>query len=111
MLLCFGRDCGAIKRNVGASLFRGVTQMHAAKKDTSERRHVTHYVAYTSLKPDHDIPYTRKTISSLCKRGMFPQPVQLSPNRIAWVLDEILAWKESRPRVVTHKHMKAEAGA
>lgn len=31
------------------------------------------------------------------KRGEFPQRRQISPNRIAYLESEILAWMESRP--------------
>jgi prophage regulatory protein len=30
--------------------------------------------------------------------GAFPQKIRLSPNRIGWRQDEVLAWLESRPR-------------
>jgi len=31
------------------------------------------------------------------KRGEFPKRRQISPNRVAWLESEILAWMESRP--------------
>jgi predicted DNA-binding transcriptional regulator AlpA len=32
------------------------------------------------------------------RAGSFPAPVELGPNRVAWVRSEIEAWKSSRPR-------------
>ena len=33
------------------------------------------------------------------RKGTFPAPVQLGPNSIGWIEDEIDAWLASRPRV------------
>ena len=40
----------------------------------------------------------RKTIWNWCQKGLFPEPVQIGPNRIGWYADEIAKWLESRPR-------------
>lgn len=36
------------------------------------------------------------TIYEMMKRGVFPRPVRLTPRRVAWIEDEILAWQEQR---------------
>jgi Prophage CP4-57 regulatory protein (AlpA) len=55
------------------------------------------FVGYSKL-PDYGIPeYSRKHLLDLQRRGQFPKAYQLSPNRIGWLEDEILAWAASRP--------------
>lgn len=39
-----------------------------------------------------------KTIYSRIQDGSFPQGFQMSPNRVAWRSDEVIAWMESLPR-------------
>jgi predicted DNA-binding transcriptional regulator AlpA len=56
------------------------------------------FITYNQL-PDYGIPqYSRVHIRRLMARGLFPRPVMLSPNRIAWRKSEVAAWKTSRPR-------------
>ena len=45
----------------------------------------------------HGINYTRVHTRRMIARGLFPPPVMLSPNRIAWRLSDLAAWKASRP--------------
>ena len=40
----------------------------------------------------------RKTIYNWTRKGLFPEPVQIGPNKIGWYADEVEAWLESRPR-------------
>lgn len=40
----------------------------------------------------------RTTIYGMIDAGTFPQPVKLTESRVAWWLDEVLAWMHSRPR-------------
>jgi len=55
------------------------------------------YVTYRQLS-DHGVPaYSRVHTRRLIARGLFPRPVLLSPNRIAWRKSEVAAWKASRP--------------
>ncbi len=62
------------------------------------------FVPYPELK-NHGIKYTRVHLNRLIARGLFPSPVQLTPNRIAWILgspseadpDTIEGWKATRP--------------
>jgi Prophage CP4-57 regulatory protein (AlpA) len=55
------------------------------------------FITYDQL-PDYGIPkYSRVHIRRLMARGLFPRPVMLSPNRIAWRKSEVAAWKASRP--------------
>jgi hypothetical protein len=57
----------------------------------------TKYVTYPEL-PDFGVPkYSRKHLIDLQRRGQFPKARQLSPNRIAWDLNEIERWLVSRP--------------
>ena len=43
------------------------------------------------------IPLSRPQIWRLRSAGQFPQPIRLSPNRIAWKAADVLRWIESRP--------------
>jgi predicted DNA-binding transcriptional regulator AlpA len=36
-------------------------------------------------------------LRKLVKRGLFPAPRQVSDNRIAWRLGDIIEWKRQRP--------------
>lgn len=40
--------------------------------------------------------YSPAQISRLEKAGKFPKRVPLGPNRVGWVLDEILEWLQER---------------
>ena len=42
------------------------------------------------------VPLSRATIWSLRRTGGFPQPVQISANRIAWRASDLNAWIEGR---------------
>lgn len=39
---------------------------------------------------------SKTVIWRLMNRGEFPLPVKLSPNRVAWVRSEVMAWVEAR---------------
>ena len=43
------------------------------------------------------IPLSRPQVWRLRSAGQFPQPIRLSPNRIAWKSSDVLRWIESRP--------------
>jgi predicted DNA-binding transcriptional regulator AlpA len=55
------------------------------------------------------IPYTRVHLRRLIMKKLFPAPVQLSANRIAWRMSELAAWKASRPAAPTPKDAAWEA--
>jgi prophage regulatory protein len=55
----------------------------------------------------HGIPYTRVHLRRLVARGLFPRPVQLSANRIAWTTSALAAWKASRPTAALPAHEAA----
>ena len=40
----------------------------------------------------------RSTIYKLKKKGQFPQSVKIGPHAVAWYLDEILEYINTRPR-------------
>lgn len=42
------------------------------------------------------VPYSPAHIARLEKAGKFPKRVPLGPNRVGWVLDEILEWLQER---------------
>jgi prophage regulatory protein len=52
------------------------------------------------------VPYTRKHITALEKRGEFPMHFQLGANSVAWVAEEVDQWVEERirrrPVIVAH---------
>lgn len=43
------------------------------------------------------IGLSRGTVFTLRTKGLFPAPVRLGPNRVAWRAHEIAAWIQSRP--------------
>ena len=49
------------------------------------KRELKEYVLYS---PQH--------IARLEKAGKFPKRVELGPNRVGWVLDEVLEWLQER---------------
>ena len=51
-------------------------------------------VRYARLKPDYDIPFSRIHLKRKIDAGTFPAPIHLGANTIAWIEDDILAWKE-----------------
>ncbi len=40
--------------------------------------------------------YSPQHVARLEKAGQFPKRVQLGPNRVGWVVDEVLDWLQSR---------------
>jgi prophage regulatory protein len=54
------------------------------------------FVCYADLKAKKGINYTRRHLRDLVRDGKFPQPVQLSEARIAWIEDEVDAWQAAK---------------
>ena len=44
------------------------------------------------------VPYTAQHILKLEKAGLFPQRIQLGPNRVGWYLIEVEKWIRTRLR-------------
>lgn len=40
----------------------------------------------------------RSTIYNLIKEGDFPQPIELGPNSVGWLVDEVKDWLSNRDR-------------
>ncbi len=40
--------------------------------------------------------YSPQHVARLEKAGTFPKRIQLGPNRVGWVEDEVLAWLQTR---------------
>ncbi|MFB6463048.1 helix-turn-helix transcriptional regulator [Bradyrhizobium tunisiense] len=40
---------------------------------------------------------SRSSLRRWCLEGKFPKPVALGPSRIAWFVDEVAEWQNSRP--------------
>lgn len=57
------------------------------------------FVPYDQLSC-HGIRFTRVHLRRLIRRGLFPAPIRLSPNRIAWRSSDLMAFKISRPSVL-----------
>jgi predicted DNA-binding transcriptional regulator AlpA len=53
-------------------------------KPTSDNSAEDPFMVWPQLKSDFGEPRSRWTIQRLIKKGLFPAPVQLSPNRVAW---------------------------
>jgi predicted DNA-binding transcriptional regulator AlpA len=62
----------------------------------AEPAEIERFVTYPDL-TQHGIPkYSRVHLRRLMARGLFPQACYLSPNRVAWRISELNAWKSSR---------------
>ena len=72
-------------------------ETHAVHVELSRSPEAEFFITYDQL-PKHGVPnYSRVHTRRLVARGLFPRPVMLSPNRIAWRLSDLEAWKASRP--------------
>ncbi|KUO56519.1 MAG: hypothetical protein APF78_09320 [Sphingomonadales bacterium BRH_c3] len=67
----------------------------APEKDEEEQRS-TIYMLWPEVMRESTLSKT--VIQRLMKRGKFPLPVQLSPNRVAWVRSEFEEWDEAKKR-------------
>jgi len=55
------------------------------------------FVTYPEL-PDYGVPpYSRVHLMRMMRRDQFPQQIQLSPNRVAWRVTDIVEWVSNRP--------------
>ena len=52
---------------------------------------------YRDLK-EHGVPFSRKHITTLEKRGLFPLHFKLGENTVAWVAEEVDRWVEQKVR-------------
>jgi predicted DNA-binding transcriptional regulator AlpA len=66
----------------------------------------TKYVRYRQLKSEYDIPFSRVHLKRLIDAQQFPPPVHLGANTIAWLEEDILAWKD---RIRAERDAKIEA--
>jgi prophage regulatory protein len=67
------------------------------KKTTETPKHDRRLVTHPELK-SLGITFSRMHIRRLVALGLFPQPVQISPNRIGWWSTELEEWKEALTR-------------
>jgi prophage regulatory protein len=49
-------------------------------------------IDFKQLRPEKGIPYCRDHLRRKADAGEFPQPIAISPRRIAWVESEIDEW-------------------
>jgi prophage regulatory protein len=49
-------------------------------------------IDFKQLRPEKGIPYTRDHLRRKADSGEFPQPIAISPRRIAWVESEVDEW-------------------
>lgn len=55
------------------------------------------FVPFDQLHEVIGVRYTRMSIWRMVRDRTFPAPRQLSPQRVAWSLEDLLAWTASRP--------------
>jgi prophage regulatory protein len=58
-----------------------------------ERSNADRHIQWTKAK---GIPYCREQVRRKAKAGEFPAPINLSPQRIAWIESEVDAWVAER---------------
>jgi prophage regulatory protein len=54
--------------------------------------------------------YSRQTLWRECNAGRFPKPIPLSPQRVAWLESEVLAWQRERINRRDNPEWKAKGG-
>jgi predicted DNA-binding transcriptional regulator AlpA len=54
------------------------------------------FLSYPELKSLKGVPYTRRHLRDLVRDVKFPQPVEISEARIAWIEDEVDAWQAAK---------------
>jgi len=54
------------------------------------------FVRFWQLKPEFGIDYSNMHLGRLERAGKFPKRVQLGPNSVAWVEDELIRWQQER---------------
>lgn len=82
-----------------------VVQLDAEEQDRG-RRHghspdPAHVIISANDMTIYGIHFTPDHLRRLWKRGLFPQPLQISEHRIGWRLADILKWIESRQPIET----------
>jgi hypothetical protein len=55
------------------------------------------FVPFDRLGPDYGISYCRVHLRRLVDKQLFPAPVQVSPNRVAWRQSDLIRYQESLP--------------
>jgi prophage regulatory protein len=73
---------------------------HERRRDVAMVR--KRFLKYRDLE-DQGIVSNRMTLRRWIAEHGFPSPVQLGPNSIAWMADEIDAWLASRQRAQIHE--------
>src|SRR3954469_12574775 len=48
------------------------------------------------------------TLQRMAKRGEFPAPIRLSAGAMGWIEDEVLAWRNARPRTLPTKAPRSD---
>lgn len=86
-------------------LSRSVSPQLAADGSPQPAPFAASYRLLTRLELRLLVPYTPQHVLRLEKRGLFPRRIQVGPNRVAWLLDEVEAWiatrlerRDNRPR-------------
>jgi Prophage CP4-57 regulatory protein (AlpA) len=70
----------------------------APRAELSRSPDTEFFITYDQL-PNYGVPnFSRVHTRRLIARGLFPRPVMLSPNRIAWRMSDLAEWKASRPQ-------------
>lgn len=70
----------------------GLSRLDAEAAHGGARR----FVRFGDLKSLFGIPWSRMHVDREEKAGRFPKRVQLGPNSVAWLEDEVIAWQAER---------------
>ena len=54
------------------------------------------FITFSELR-HHGVKFCRLHLNRMVERGMFPQPVWLSPNRKVWRAGDVDQWLATRP--------------
>jgi predicted DNA-binding transcriptional regulator AlpA len=55
------------------------------------------------------VPYSREYLWRMIRAGTFPAPIELGPNALAWIAEEVRQWKAARPRRIPNPPKAKEA--
>jgi prophage regulatory protein len=64
-------------------------------------KHLPQYVGFSEVQ--EALGVSRRTVERMVRAGTFPQPVQLSSNRVGWQVETVRGWMSERQRGLTAK--------
>jgi prophage regulatory protein len=70
--------------------------MGSNSSKTDRWQHLPQYVGFSQVQDALGV--SRRTVERMVRDGKFPQPVQLSSNRVGWRVETVTKWMSERER-------------